>query len=195
MAEIKKALSDLSTKLGVDVNGDTILDYVNGINSSLGVKQGRDITEAIDNYNEDAPTRDIDTIIPATVSVISDSITEVFGTAVSDIQEDVAVTGDVITGTLKYLTEGALPDCWGEGHFICLSFSGFDTGVNSVMAGLSPSMGSGAGDVYEDSDHALVAKVSYPKSQKLKVVTSNGTDFITKYYDLSGLVLEPKSEG
>ena len=41
-----------------------------------------------------------------------------WGTAVSDMQSNIAVSGNKITGTLKYLAEGQLVTDWGAGNFL-----------------------------------------------------------------------------
>lgn len=114
-----------------------------------------------------------------------------FDTAVSDIQTDVAVDGDKITGTLHYLTEGSLPGYWGEGNFIALEFDDFSEGLTyeDVKVGLHNSAGSGL--VTLDADKNAVFKITDKYNQKLMIVQtdSEGTTH-TQYFDLSGLKLE-----
>lgn len=116
---------------------------------------------------------------------------EVFETAVSDIQTGVSVTGDKITGTLKWLTEGAIPDYWGDGNFIVLAFDNFSTGLTyaNVKVGLHNSAGSGL--VTLDSDKMAVMKITDKNNQKVMVVQTNSAGVShTQYFDLSGLTLE-----
>jgi len=57
---------------------------------------------------------------------------------VSDLQSVVEVSGDKITGTLKYIGSGTLKDVWGAGFFLCLKFSDVDETATSVSVGLKP---------------------------------------------------------
>lgn len=185
MAAILKTLWDLSAKLGITEKKDTIEEQINTMNKALGTKMGNNIEEGIRYYKTDVPSHDITDVDPATVT--TPTISTVYGHNVSDLQEDIAIDGNAITGTLKYTDEGSLPDYWGVGYFIVLKFTNFPAGTTACYAGLEPSRGSGLGDVYEDSDHTLVAKVSDKNEQRIKVITCIGGDYVTKYYDLSGL--------
>ncbi len=113
-----------------------------------------------------------------------------FGTPVSDMQSDVVVSGDAITGTLKYLDSGDLVDAWGEGNFLCLKFEDFDPNATSVLVGLEPSYGNGLVDILPDPDHDGAWKITDKDNQVFRVVTSDGTNTVTKDYTLSGLILE-----
>lgn len=116
--------------------------------------------------------------------------TTVFGTAVSDLQEDdVTVSGTAITGTLKYVTEGAIPDYWGAGNFMVLKLD-FPEDVSSCKVGMSPSVSSGLMEIKGDPDMNLVAKVTDKNNQKFKVVYVVDGVSVTQLYDLSGLTLE-----
>lgn len=188
MAKIIKALWDLSEKLGVTTKKDTIEEQVNAINNAIGVKMGNNIEEGLRYYVTDAPEKDITDLDPT--SVVTPTVETVYEHNVSDLQENIEITNGKITGTLKYTDEGALPSYWGAGYFIVLKFADFPTGTTACYAGVSPSMGSGAGDVFEDSDHTLVAKITDRKTQRLKVTTIAGDIFRTQYFDLSGLDIE-----
>ena len=116
--------------------------------------------------------------------------TEVFGTKTSDIQTGVTVGTDSITGTLKYLTEGAIPDYWGAGNFVVLKFSNIDQNATSVKVGLIPSAGSGLVELIDDPDKNGVFKVSDKYNQKIAVITSDGTNEVSQYYTLNDLITE-----
>ena len=113
-----------------------------------------------------------------------------FGTPVSDMQSDVVVSGDAITGTLKKLDEGDLVDAWGEGYFLALKFADIPETATSVKVGLDPSYGNGLVEIITDPDRNGAFKINSPTDQVFKVVTTDGTNTITKTYDLSGLTLE-----
>lgn len=110
-----------------------------------------------------------------------------WGTAVSDMQSGITVTGNKITGTLKYLDEGQLVTDWGAGNFIALKFD-VPTGATSCKVGLNPTQGAGMQELDEDKDG--VFKITNKDTQKLVVVTTNGQYTATQEFDLSELVCE-----
>ena len=115
----------------------------------------------------------------------------VFEIPVSDIQKsDVAVTGNNIAGTLKFMTEGALAEHWGEGNFLVLKLSNIPAGATSVKVGLDPSMGSGLVEIINDPDKNGAFKITNKNNQKFVVQTTVGEKVTTEYYNLSGLTLE-----
>lgn len=117
--------------------------------------------------------------------------TRLFGTLVSDIQDgDVRVANGKITGTLKYLDEGAIASDWGDGNFIALKFGNIDPKATSVKVGLDPSQGSGLVEIINDPDKNGVFKITNKDTQKFKVVITDGTDTQTQTYNLSGLTVE-----
>ena len=126
---------------------------------------------------------------PLTVNAESEEAT-IFGTDVSDMQSDLSVKSGKITGTLKYLDEGALPTTWGAGYFMALKFEDIDQNATSVKVGLTPSVSSGLVEIIDDPDKNGAFKVTDKLNQKFTVVVSDGTNSITKYYDLSDIVMD-----
>ena len=117
--------------------------------------------------------------------------TVVFGTSVSDIQSDVAISANNnITGTLKYIDSGEIADYWGAGNFIALKFTNLDPDATSVKVGLDPSEGSGLVEIINDPDKNGVFKITNKDTQVFKVVQTNGAKTHVQTFDLSGLVLE-----
>ena len=114
----------------------------------------------------------------------------VFGTRVSNIQTGVTVADGAITGTLKYLDTGAIPDQWGAGNFLVLKFSDIDADAPSVKVGLSPSVSSGLVELIDDPDKNGVFKVTDKDTQKFVVIQSNGKTFSRQEYSLSGLTCQ-----
>ena len=108
-----------------------------------------------------------------------------WGHATSSLQSSIAIANGAITGTLKYVGSGALPDVWGAGNFLALKFATEDTNITSIKVGLEPSMGSGLMELDEDMD--AVMKITDKDKQKLVVVKSNGKRSFKETYDLSGL--------
>ena len=126
---------------------------------------------------------------PVTVAPESPSV-ELFNTPVSDIQTDVSVNGNAITGTLHYLDDGEIAGYWGNGNFLALKFSGFDANATSVKVGLNPSEGSGLVEILTDPDKNGVFKVTNKETQEFVVVTTDGVNTMTQRFDLSGLTVE-----
>lgn len=109
---------------------------------------------------------------------------------VSDLQEDdIDVSGDSISGTLKYIDYGTLKDVWGAGYFLCLKFSDVDESATSVSVGLKPTEGSGMAELDEDMNAVL--KITDKSIQKLKVVSTDGTRSRVQTFDLNGLRFAP----
>lgn len=111
---------------------------------------------------------------------------DMFGTLVSEMQDNLAIADHNITGTLKRLTSGALVDRWGEGYFMGLKFTTDDwDAFESVKVGMSPSYGDGLVDIRSDPDHDGAWKVTDKNEQKFVVEADDA-----RYeYNLSNLVL------
>lgn len=113
-----------------------------------------------------------------------------FGTKVSDMQEDVEITDDAITGTLKYLDSGALVTTWGAGNFMALNFVDNDfSKYSSVKVGMDPSQSSGLVEIIDDPDKNGVFKVTNKDTQVFKIVSTDAEtgEINTQTFDLSGL--------
>ena len=104
------------------------------------------------------------------------------------MQENVVVADGKITGTLKKLTTGAIPDYWGEGYFLALKFTNIDADATSVKVGLLPSAGSGLVELLTDPDKNGVFKVTDKATQKIQVVQSGGGYVTTQTFSLADLV-------
>ena len=115
---------------------------------------------------------------------------KVYKTLVSDIQEnDVVVANGAITGTLKYLDTGAIPDYWGAGHFLVLKFTDLpdDPAATSIKVGLDPSVSSGLVELLGDPDMNGVFKITNKAVQKFVVETTIDSVVTRETYDLSEL--------
>lgn len=116
---------------------------------------------------------------------------DLWGTSVSDVQTNVEVEGNTITGTLKHVSTGSLATTWGAGNFLAVDLSSNDfTGLTSVKVGLEPSAGSGLQELINDPDKQGVFKITDKYNQKFVVVQTNGTDTVTQKFSLSGLTLQ-----
>ena len=118
--------------------------------------------------------------------------TRIYETPVSSIQDDdVVVSGNAITGTLKYLNDGGpISGYWGAGNFLALKFSNVDPKATSIKVGLNPSEGSGLVELLGDPDMNGVFKITDKDTQKFRVVITDGHATKTTDYDLSGLTCE-----
>lgn len=172
--------SGLSLQTGKNTKGQTTLEFTGHV--SINAQNVVPMTF----YSID-PGWDIGDI---TVSPES-SLTNVFEVPVSDLQTNVSVNGNAITGTLKYMDEdNAITRVWGYGNFLVLKFTDIDADATSVKVGLEPSMGSGLVEIIDDPDKNGVFKITNKNTQKFKVVASNTTGSHTQIYDLTGLTLE-----
>lgn len=106
------------------------------------------------------------------------------------MQTGVKVNGDKITGTLKYLGEGALVDRWGAGNFLALKFEDIPETATSVKVGLDPSYGDGLVEIIDDPDKDGAWKITDKDNQKFKVVTTDGSSTKTQTFDLAGLTVQ-----
>ena len=103
--------------------------------------------------------------------------------------DDVVVSGDAITGSLKWLsTSNAITDVWGAGNFLCLKFADKDGVADSIKVGLDPS--ASQMPLQElDEDMNGIFKISDKATQKFVIEVTVGSDKYRKEYDLSGLTL------
>lgn len=102
-----------------------------------------------------------------------------------------SVSGDAITGTLKYVSAGALPGYWGAGNFLVLNFSAIDTtGLTSLKVGLTNSQGSGLVEALGDDDMNVSCKITNKATQKFVIEATDGTHVARREWDLSGLTVE-----
>ena len=118
------------------------------------------------------------------------------GKKASDLQTGVTVTGDKITGTLKYIEGGLDPSgtgpLAGSGYFLALKWRGGDMASKDteLWVGLEPSEGSGMVECLSDTDHNGVFKITDKNAQKVKFIQTDGTHTNVQYFDLSGLTLQ-----
>lgn len=98
-----------------------------------------------------------------------------------------------ITGTLNYMTDGQLVTDWGEGHFLCLTWTNIDAHADELWVGLNPSVSSGLQECIDDPNPGVAAKITDPAKQKFIVLQKgDGYGSNRQVYDISGLVLAPR---
>lgn len=108
------------------------------------------------------------------------------------MQDDLAVSGGKITGTLKYLTTGQLVTDWGEGYFIAVGFDDFSEGLTyeDVQVGLAPTQG--AGLVTLDGDKDAVFHITSPDQKITAIQTDANGHKRQQFWSLSDITYEPK---
>ena len=117
---------------------------------------------------------------------------ELFDHLVSSFQgADVAVSGNSIVGTLKFIEGGlaASGPLAGDGHFLALKFTNIDSDATSVKVGLDPSQGTGLVELINDPDKNGVFKI-HDNNQVFKVVQKTATAEKVQIFSLANLVLE-----
>lgn len=109
---------------------------------------------------------------------------------VSDMQENIIIGDDKITGTLKFIKGGIAPSgiLAGDGYFMALKFSDVDASATSKKVGLVPSEGSGLVELDEDMNAFM--KITDITKQVFEVVITDGTRTGVQKFDLSELELK-----
>lgn len=117
------------------------------------------------------------------VTAITDPTIDLFGLDCDDLQEDVVVGDDAITGSLKYVDDysSAFSGDEASGNFIALHAEVPD--VDDVIITITITNPSTL-----DEDGCYVGRIADKDLQTITVVASkDGYDDVTKVYDLSGL--------
>lgn len=112
-----------------------------------------------------------------------------FDTQVSDMQSNVNVYGEFITGSLSYFEDGiAESGPLHDGHwFLALQFSNIPDDADSVKVGLEPNYGTGLVEL--DSDLNCVMNI-HENTQMFIVQTTIGSEVYRQEFDLRYLNLE-----
>lgn len=106
-------------------------------------------------------------------------------------KSDVTITGNKITGTLKYLATGSPAATYGAGNFIALKWSNLDAHTTSLKVGIMPSEGTGMVECFSDLDRNGYFKVTNKYKQKIVLIQSGaGYGQRRQEFDISGLTLE-----
>ena len=110
-----------------------------------------------------------------------------FGKAVNELQSDVVVADDEVTGTLKYVNgyvDFSSNTSEQEGNYLALKV---DADSEDAVVEL---VGGTKGPVALDDDMNIVLLIKNKDTQSIKVTTTHNEESITKTYGLSGLTLE-----
>ena len=107
-----------------------------------------------------------------------------------ELQSDIVVSESSISGTLHYVTGYtgfSSEPTEQEGNYLALKVAPEPEDA-TVTVHL---VGGTKGPVTLDADHIIVLKIANKDTQNIKVTTTKGDLSVTKFYSLSGLVLEP----
>lgn len=130
------------------------------------------------------------------LTATEDEVTLYGGKVASDLQSDITIEGNTISGTLKFI-EGGLAETGylaGDGYFLAVTWSEPAEDVTSLKVGLQPSVESGLVEGIDDPDRTLVAKVTPSMNQKVVLVQTSDDGSRTQYFNLN-LEFEPETEG
>ena len=106
------------------------------------------------------------------------------------MQSDVSVSGNLISGELKFIEGGLSPagPLSGDGYFLALHWSNPDATATSLKVGLVPSAsGMDLVECISDTDRNGVFKVTDPENQVFKMVQSNSGHTNVQTFSLRGL--------
>lgn len=118
-----------------------------------------------------------------------DGEANLFGKTVNELQENVVIGEDAITGTLKYVsgyTGFSSVISEQAGNYLALRI---DTDEPEALTTVEL-VGGTKGPVVLDDDMNIVLLIKDKNSQSIKVTMETDEDSLTKTYDLSGLTLE-----
>ena len=114
----------------------------------------------------------------------------VYDKTVEELQSDIRIDSEKITGTLKNVTDysGFSDDSEKQsGHFLALKVDvSEDSNVTTEL------VNGETGPVDMSKDHFCVYRITNKDNQKIKFTASSGEESVTKTYDLTGLILSPE---
>lgn len=115
--------------------------------------------------------------------------TTLFGKKVSDLQSNIVIGENAISGSLKHVTgytEFSSKSSEQEGHYLALKFD--VTPADAVTT--VELVGGTKGPVTLDADKNIVLLIKSNTTQSIKVVSTKDGSSVTKTYTLTGLTLE-----
>ena len=112
-----------------------------------------------------------------------------FGKAVNELQSDMVVADDEVTGTLKYVNgyvDFSSNTSEQSGNYLALKIEAEPAEAETVVE----LVGGTKGPVALDDDMNIVLLIKNKDTQSIKVTVDNGENSTTKTYGLIGLTLE-----
>jgi hypothetical protein len=117
-----------------------------------------------------------------------------FGKAVNELQSDMVVADDEVTGTLKYVNgyvDFSSNTSEQSGNYLALKIEAEPAEAETAEAETVVELVGGTkGPVALDDDMNIVLLIKNKDTQSIKVTTTHNEESITKIYGLSGLTLE-----
>lgn len=120
---------------------------------------------------------------------LEDGEAVLFGKAVNELQSDMVVADDEVTGTLKYVNgyvDFSSNTSEQSGNYLALKIEAEPAEAETVVE----LVGGTKGPVALDDDMNIVLLIKNKDTQSIKVTTTHNGESITKIYGLSGLTLE-----
>ena len=112
-----------------------------------------------------------------------------FGKTVNELQSDVVVSDDEVTGTLKYVdgyVDFSSNVSEQSGNYLALKIEAEPAEAETVVE----LVGGTKGPVTLDDDMNIVLLIKNKDTQSIKVTNTHNEESVTKTYGLSGLTLE-----
>lgn len=112
-----------------------------------------------------------------------------FGKTVNELQSDVVVSDDEVTGTLKYVdgyVDFSSNVSEQSGNYLALKIEAEPAEAETVVE----LVGGTKGPVTLNDDMNIVLLIKNKDTQSIKVTTTHNEESVTKTYGLSGLTLE-----
>ena len=112
-----------------------------------------------------------------------------FGKTVNELQSDVVVSDDEVTGTLKHVdgyVDFSSNVSEQSGNYLALKIEAEPAEAETVVE----LVGGTKGPVTLDDDMNIVLLIKNKDTQSIKVTTTHNEESVTKTYGLSGLTLE-----
>ena len=112
-----------------------------------------------------------------------------FRKTVNELQSDVVVSDDEVTGTLKYVdgyVDFSSNVSEQSGNYLALKIEAEPAEAETVVE----LVGGTKGPVTLDDDMNIVLLIKNKDTQSIKVTTTHNEESVTKTYGLSGLTLE-----
>lgn len=120
---------------------------------------------------------------------LEDGEAVLFGKTVNELQSDVVVSDDEVTGTLKYVdgyVDFSSNVSEQSGNYLALKIEAEPAEAETVVE----LVGGTKGPVTLDDDMNIVLLIKNKDTQSIKVTTTHNEESVTKTYGLSGLTLE-----
>ena len=111
-----------------------------------------------------------------------------FGKTVNELQSDIVIDDDQITGTLHYVEDYldfSSEPSQQSGNYLALKFTAPEDATTTVEV-----VGGTKGPVTLDEDMNIVLLIADEETQSVKVTVTKGDDVSIKTYGLTGLTLE-----